>query len=157
MNFGNDFYSVVSSLISMETFSNLLTIAVSGIPAIQPAQTKDSMEKWGVSDDYHEYGYGRHLYYRKQNVIIPFWVGLNITRDYTQVTIVFERATLNALLPQNKISSLSGKHSEFPKYCNPQRSSLLERQLVQTEFTQLCNSEDPQILADFLNEVLGTL
>ena len=157
MNFDSNYYNVVSSLVSMETFSNLLTVAVSGISSIQPAQTKDSMEKWGVSSVNHEYGYGRHLYYRKQNVIVPFWIGLDITKNITQVTLTFESATLNALSPHNQVSSLPGTHSVFPAYCNPQKSVLLERQLIQTDFTQLCNSENPQILADFLNEVLGSI
>jgi len=157
MNFGGSFYNVVSSLVSMETFSNLLTIAVSGIPSIQQVQTKNSMEKWGICNPNHEYGYGRHLYYIKQNVTVPFWIGLDISKNVTQVTLTFERATLNALSPNNQVSSLPGIHSEFPNYSKHQSTVFLERRLVQTEFTQLCNSENPQILADFLNEVLGAI
>jgi len=157
MNFGGNFYNIVSSLLSMETFSNLLTVAVSGIQSIQQVQTKDTREKWGVSNPNHDYGYGRHLYYRNQNVIVPFWIGLDITNNGTQVTLIFERATLNALSPNNQVNSMSGSHSVFPAYCNHQSSVLLERQLVPTDFTQLCNSENPQILADFLNEVFGLI
>jgi len=45
MKLNGNFYDFCESLISMETFSRLLTEAVSNIPVIEQIQTKDTMEK----------------------------------------------------------------------------------------------------------------
>jgi hypothetical protein len=61
MNFNANFYSMVSCFSDMEIFSNLLSFAVSGCNTIQQIQTRDTLEKWGVCHQNHDYCYGRHL------------------------------------------------------------------------------------------------
>jgi len=158
MNFNANFHSVVSCLTDMEIFSGLLTVAVSGNMSIQQTQTRDTLENWGICHQNHDYCYGRHLYYRSQNaVLIPFWIGLDIAKSSTSVTIAFERATLNALSLLGNVINLHGVHSVLPGYCNSPNCVLIERQLEPTEFSNLCGNHNPQILRDFMDEVLSVL
>lgn len=159
MNFNANFYSLVSCLADMGIFSGLLTVAVSNNMSIQQTQTMDTLEQWGVCHPNHDYCYGRHLYYRSKNVgLIPFWIGLDIVKNSTSVTIAFERATLNVHSLVSNVANLSpAVHSVFPGHCNPQSSFFIERQLEPTEFSNLCGNHDPKILSDFINEVLAVL
>jgi len=155
---GGSFYGMVSALADMEKFSSVLSQAVSQIAAIQQIQTKDTPEEWGVDHKNHDYCWGRHLHYKtSSNALIPFWVGLDIAKNGTLVAITFDRAMLKSLSPNNTVASLQGPNSVLPAHCNPQCSDLIERQLEPQQFSKLCQTSDPQILADFLNEVLGAL
>jgi len=157
MNFNANFHSVVSCLADMERFSGLLTIAVSGNMSIQKTQTRDTLENWGICHPNHDYCYGRHLYYRTNNtgIILPFWIGLDIGKTNTFVTITFERATLKALSLVNNVVNLNAVHSILPSYCTSHNCTLIERQLVQAEFGNLCGNPNPQILTNFIDEVLN--
>jgi len=158
MNFNANFYNVVSCFTDMDIFSNLLSVAVSGNKNIRQIQTKDTREQWGISNQNHDFCYGRHLYCcSKKNLIIPFWIGLDINKNNTSVTLMFERVTLNTLLPQNNIANFSGVCSLVPKHCNAQSSSLIERQLVSSKFKDLCDNHNPQILSDFMDEIFNNL
>jgi len=158
MYFNANFHSVVSSLTDMEIFSNLLSVAVSGNKSIQQTQTRDTLEQWGICHKDHDYCYGRHLYYRSPNSgIIPFWIGLDINKSDTFVTITFERATLKALSLDNNVVNLTGNYSLLPVHCKTQKSFFIERQLVKKEYVNLCKNHNPQIISDFMDEIFNVL
>ena len=62
MNLKAKSYSFVSAIANLNTFSGLLTQAVSGIASIQQTQTSDKPEKWGITSKYHDYCYGRRQF-----------------------------------------------------------------------------------------------
>jgi hypothetical protein len=71
--------------------------------------------------------------------------------------LTFERLTLNAFSPQNSVANFNGVYSLFPKHCNAKSGFLIERQLIQNEFNNLCNNKNPQILINFINEIYSNL
>jgi len=154
----NNLYSIAQCKIVMGFFSNLLSIAVAADKSILKIQTIDTFEKWGVESKYHEYCYGRHLYYQtKTGISIPFWIGLDITKNNLAVSITFERNLLNILFPKNQVVTMVGVHSIIPKHCNVKRNFFIVRQLITSDFNKLCKNHNPQILIDFLNEVFSFL
>jgi hypothetical protein len=125
--------------------------------SILPIQIKDNFEKWGVASIQHDYCYGRHLYYKlPSGNSIPFWIGLDITSNGTFVNLTFENVILNAVSPQNTVSNLNPAIYSTSN-SNQQRSFLIERRLEQTYFSQLCSTEDPKIIENFMKEVLGAV
>jgi hypothetical protein len=155
MNFNNGFYQTISAMFDLEKFSCVLTQAFASVPSIQPVQTKDTMEKWDVSSTKHEYCYGRHLYYQHtQHGLIPFWIGLAITKDDTHIVITFEQKLINALDLKQQIAKLQAVHAQIQHHGN---ATYIEARLVPKDYTAFCSSENPQYLTDFINEVLSAL
>jgi hypothetical protein len=140
----------------MDIFSSLLTTAMLSANNIQQIKTNDTREKWGVASTQHDYCSGRHLNVLANGNSVPFWIGLDIAKNDTFVTITFDRKKLNDISPNNKVASLAPAVFSVLN-SNPQRSTLIERQLVNAEYTKLCNTNNPKILIDFMDEVLGAV
>jgi hypothetical protein len=155
MNFNNGFYQTISAMFDLEKFSCVLTQALATIPQIQPVQTKDALGKWGVYSTKHEYCYGRHLYYKSATRgIIPFWLGLDITKNDTHIVITFEQNLINALDLKQHFAKLQAVHAQIQHHGN---ATYIEARLVPQDYTAFCSSENPQYLTDFINEVLSAL
>ncbi|MDR2552088.1 MAG: hypothetical protein LBD31_02830 [Treponema sp.] len=156
MTFNNGFYQVVSAMVDLEAFSYALTRALAHISAIQEIQTKDTLEAWGDLPDAHEYCYGRHLYYEHaKHGIIPFWIGLDITKNATHVVITFEQKLMDSLELKQHIAGLKTVREDIQS--SRDKANYIEVRLASQDYTSFCSSEDPQFLIDFINEVLSVL
>ena len=161
MLFSNSLNTTMKDLRDLGTYSYVVSQALGRIKSpIQAIQSADTPEPWGVSSTHHNSAYGRHLFYiSPSSGIIPFWIGLSVSAKGTEIAVTFDRKLLNALGKISAIQALPGTHSCIPGYCNVKSGNtvLIEINLAAAELTQFRNNPDPQILADFLDEVLGVL
>jgi len=156
MSFYEDFYNEVSCSVRKDIFSNLLSEAVSKNVSIRKIQTKDTPEQWGVSDLVHRYCYGRHLFYcTKNNVPVPFWIGLDIRENNTFISLTFENKLFNTLFKNFNLVNFNSNYSSLQKNAN--QNSLIEIQLIQKNFKDICDNNDSQILSDFMNDIFSKL
>jgi hypothetical protein len=96
------------------------------------------------------------LHHNGRHGCISFWGGLDITRNGAYAAITFERALLKSLSLETAVMGIPTGLSGLPSRCTA-RAYLIERRFVPGASNRLCNTGDPQILTDFLNEVLGVL
>jgi len=156
MSFYEDFYNEVSCSIRKDLFSFLLSEAVSKNQSIRKIQTKDTPEQWGISGSIHRYCYGRHLFYcTKNNLTVPFWIGLDIRKNDTFISLIFDNKLFNALFTNFNLSNFNSNYSLLQK--NTNKSSSIEIHLIQKNFKDICDSNDSQILSDFMNDILSKL